>query len=407
MVSVAAAAVPRPPAIIAGISPAATIFPRIDSPCSSPEAAVEHAARSRVNTVAIPYLHEFSVIFPDFGAIDRVRLAGICGVGSSSSTVGAREPVAASADPVPVPAGQGGISGAAAARPRRRFAAPAARRAGRRMLPLPLPPPRLTNTFMTAIADRPTALVASPTEAGLAAEALLRERYHFVPREGAEQIVALGGDGFLLQTMHEMLAAGRLLPVFGMNRGTVGFLMNEWRLDGLEERLNRARAFTVAPLAMEAETVEGKTVRHPAINEVSLLRETRQAAWIEISVNGRVVLGQLICDGVLVATPAGSTAYNLSAQGPILPLGSNLMALTPISPFRPRRWRGALIPDDLTVLLRVLDPMKRPVSAVADQHEVRDVSTVRICIDRSLGITLLFDPEHALDERITLEQFAT
>jgi NAD+ kinase len=259
---------------------------------------------------------------------------------------------------------------------------------------------------MTAIADRPTALVASPTEAGLAAEALLRERYQFVPREEAAQIVALGGDGFLLQTMHEMLAEGRLLPVFGMNRGTVGFLMNEWRLDGLEERLNRARAFTVAPLAMEAETVEGETVRYPAINEVSLLRETRQAAWIEISVNGRVVLGQLICDGVLVATPAGSTAYNLSAQGPILPLGSNLVALTPISPFRPRRWRGALIPDDLTVLLRVLDPMKRPVSAVADQHEVRDVSLVRICIDRSLGITLLFDPEHALDERITLEQFA-
>jgi NAD+ kinase len=259
---------------------------------------------------------------------------------------------------------------------------------------------------MTAVADRPTALVASPTEGALAAEALLRERYDFVPREEAEQIVALGGDGFLLQTMHEMLAAGRLLPVFGMNRGTVGFLMNEWRLDGLEERLNRARAFTVAPLAMEAETVEGKVVRHPAINEVSLLRETRQAAWIEISVNGRLVLGQLICDGVLVATPAGSTAYNLSAQGPILPLGSNLMALTPISPFRPRRWRGALIPDDLTVLLRVLDPMKRPVSAVADQHEVRDVASVRICIDRSLGITLLFDPEHALDERITLEQFA-
>jgi NAD+ kinase len=258
---------------------------------------------------------------------------------------------------------------------------------------------------MTAIADRPTALVASPTEAGLAAEALLRERYHFVPHEEAEQIVALGGDGFLLQTMHEMLAAGRVLPVFGMNRGTVGFLMNEWRLDGLEERLNRAKAFKVAPLAMEAETIEGRVVRHPAINEVSLLRETRQAAWIEISVSGRVVLDQLICDGVLVATPAGSTAYNLSAQGPILPLGSNLMALTPISPFRPRRWRGALIPDELTVLLRVLDPMKRPVSAVADQHEVRDVASVRVCIDRSLELTLLFDAEHALDERITMEQF--
>ena len=258
---------------------------------------------------------------------------------------------------------------------------------------------------MAALADRPIALVASPTEAGLAAEALLRAAYRFVPAEEAELIVALGGDGFLLQTMHEMLAAGRVKPVFGMNRGTVGFLMNEWRIDGLLERLDRARAFSVAPLRMEAETVEGKTVVHPAINEVSLLRETRQAAWVEISVNGRVVLGQLICDGVLVATPAGSTAYNLSANGPILPLGSNLMALTPISPFRPRRWRGALIPDDLTVLLRVLDPMKRPVSAVADQHEVRDVSTVRICIDRSLELTLLFDAEHALDERITMEQF--
>jgi len=258
---------------------------------------------------------------------------------------------------------------------------------------------------MTAIADRPTALVASNTEAALAAEALLRERYPFVPDAEAEQIVALGGDGFLLQTLHEMLASGTVKPVFGMNRGTVGFLMNEWRLDGLEERLNRARAFTVAPLRMEAETVEGRVVVHPAINEVSLLRETRQTAWIEISVGGRVVLGELICDGVLVATPAGSTAYNLSAQGPILPLGSNLMALTPISPFRPRRWRGALIPDELTILLRVLDPTKRPVSAVADQLEVRDVAQVRVCIDRSRALTLLFDAEHALDERITMEQF--
>jgi NAD+ kinase len=156
---------------------------------------------------------------------------------------------------------------------------------------------------------------------------------------------------------------------------------------------------------MEAETVGGRVVSHPAINEVSLLRETRQTAWIEISVAGRVVLPQLICDGVLVATPAGSTAYNLSAQGPILPLGSNLVALTPISPFRPRRWRGALIPDELTILLRVLDPVKRPVSAVADQLEVRDVATVRVCVDRGLALTLLFDAEHALDERITMEQF--
>jgi NAD+ kinase len=258
---------------------------------------------------------------------------------------------------------------------------------------------------MTANADKPTALLASPAEAARAAEAMLRDAYDFVPLEEAEQVIALGGDGFLLQTLHEMLSADRICPIFGMNRGTVGFLMNEWRIDGLRERLNRARAFTVAPLRMEAETVEGEHRSHPAINEVSLLRETRQTAWIEVSVNGRVVLPQLICDGVLVATPAGSTAYNLSAQGPILPLGSNLVALTPISPFRPRRWRGALIPDDLTILLRVLDPVKRPVSAVADQLEVRDVSTVRVCVDRSLELTLLFDAEHALDERITMEQF--
>ena len=259
---------------------------------------------------------------------------------------------------------------------------------------------------MTANADLPTALLASPAEAAQAAEALLRQAYGFVPLEEAEQVIALGGDGFLLQTLHEMLGAGRILPIFGMNRGTVGFLMNEWRLDGLRERVNNAKPFSVAPLRMDARTVAGQEVSNPAINEISLLRETRQTAWIEVSVNKRVVMPELICDGVLVATPAGSTAYNLSAQGPILPLGSRLMALTPISPFRPRRWRGALIPDDLNVSFRVLDPVKRPVSAVADQLEVRDVATVEVCVDRSQALTLLFDPEHALDERIAMEQFA-
>ena len=259
---------------------------------------------------------------------------------------------------------------------------------------------------MTANADRPTALLASMTEAAQSAEALLRERYQFVSLDDAEQIVALGGDGFLLQTLHEMLHRGRLCPVFGMNRGTIGFLMNEWRLEGLRERLNSARLFSVAPLHMEAVTVRGERLQNPAINEVSLLRETRQTAWIEVSINGRVVLPELVCDGVLVATPAGSTAYNLSAQGPILPLGSNLVALTPISPFCPRRWRGALVADDLKILFRVLDPEKRPVSAVADQLEVRDVSTVEVRVDRSQALSLLFDPEHALDERITMEQFA-
>jgi NAD+ kinase len=254
--------------------------------------------------------------------------------------------------------------------------------------------------------ERAMALVASSAEAAQAAEAMLRERYDFVALDEAGLIVALGGDGFLLHTLHEMLGRGRVCPVFGMNRGTVGFLMNEWRIDGLIERLGRAKVFSVAPIEMTATTVSGEQVSHHAINEVSLLRETRQTAWIEVSVNGRVVMPELICDGVLVATPAGSTAYNLSAQGPILPLGSKLMALTPISPFRPRRWRGALIPDDLKISFRVLDPVKRPVSAVADQREVRDVSTVEVCVDRSDVLTLLFDPEHALDERIAMEQFA-
>lgn len=250
------------------------------------------------------------------------------------------------------------------------------------------------------------ALVASPARGARLAETELRKLHAFVPVDEADMVIALGGDGFLLQTLHEMLARGRVLPVFGMNRGTVGFLMNEWRSGGLAERLGQARSFSVAPLRMEARTVAGETMAHHALNEVSLLRETRQTAWVEVSVNGRVVLPQLVCDGVLVATPAGSTAYNLSANGPILPLGSKLMALTPISPFRPRRWRGALIPDELKIGFTVLDPLKRPVSAVADQLEVREVATVEVSIDRDRALTLLFDPEHALDERIAMEQFA-
>jgi len=226
-----------------------------------------------------------------------------------------------------------------------------------------------------------------------------------VPLAKAEQVVALGGDGFLLATLHKMLESGRVCPIFGMNRGTVGFLMNDWNPDGLRKRVNEAKAIAVSPLRMRAITVAGKTIVYPAINEVSLLRQTRQAARIEVSVNGRVVLPELVCDGILVATPAGSTAYNLSAAGPILPLGANLVSLTPISPFRPRRWRGALIPDDLEISLKVIDPKKRPVSAVADQLEVRDVACVEARIDRSQTLSILFDPEHALDERIAMEQF--
>ncbi len=259
---------------------------------------------------------------------------------------------------------------------------------------------------MTRVSDK-MALVASPAKPARVAEKLLRERYEFVAPEEADLIIALGGDGFMLQTLHDMLARRKLCPVFGINRGTVGFLMNEWRMDGLIERIDRAKSFSVAPLEMIAHKTNGETVRHPAINEVSLLRETRQTAWIEVMINGRVVVSQLVCDGVLVATPAGSTAYNYSAHGPILPLNSKLVALTPISPFRPRRWRGALIPDETRIAFRVLDPKKRPVSAVADQHEVRDIDRVEVVIDRSRALTLMFDPEHALDERITMEQFAS
>jgi NAD+ kinase len=250
-------------------------------------------------------------------------------------------------------------------------------------------------------------LVSSHTEVASAAEMLLRQRYEFASAEEAETLVALGGDGFMLHTLHAMLDSGRAVPVFGMNRGTVGFLMNDWRIDCLPERLAGAKAIRVAPLEMKATTVAGDTRVHAAINEVSLLRETRQTAKIEVSVNGRVALPELACDGVLVATPAGSTAYNLSAHGPILPLQAKMLALTPISPFRPRRWSGAILPDDTAVCLRVLEAENRPVSAVADQVEVRDVSKVEVRLDRERSLTLLFDPEHALDERIAMEQFAT
>lgn len=254
--------------------------------------------------------------------------------------------------------------------------------------------------------DRRIALIASPTEIAQEAAEVLRNRYDWTPLENADLVVALGGDGFLLQTLHGMLARHRILPVFGMNLGTVGFLMNEWSPDLLENRIERARGFTVHPLHMEAITVDGEMVESPAINEVSLLRETRQTARLEVTVNDRIVMPDLVCDGVLVATPAGSTAYNLSAQGPILPLDSAMLALTPISPFRPRRWRGAILPERTRISFRVLDPGKRAVSAVADQHEVRDVSTVTVTLDRSSALKLLFDPEHALDDRITMEQFA-
>ena len=258
------------------------------------------------------------------------------------------------------------------------------------------------------LSSRGIGLVSSHTEVAKAAEALLRRKFSFADAEKAEVLVALGGDGFMLHTLHEMLDGNRRqVPVFGMNRGTVGFLMNEWRIDRLPDRIAEAKAIRVAPLEMRATTVGGETFTHAAINEVSLLRETRQTAKIEISVNGRVALPELACDGVIVATPAGSTAYNLSARGPILPFQAKMLALTPISPFRPRRWSGAILPDDTAVCLSILEAQNRPVSAVADQTEVRDVARVEIHLDRDRSLTLLFDPEHALDERIAMEQFAT
>lgn len=255
--------------------------------------------------------------------------------------------------------------------------------------------------------SRRIGLLSSHTEVAKAAEALLRRRYDFAEIDDAETFVALGGDGFMLQTLHHMLEGTCPKPVFGINRGTVGFLMNEWRIDRLAERIAAAKPIRVAPLQMRATTVSGDQFTYAAINEVSLLRETRQTAKIEISVNGRVALPELACDGVLVATPAGSTAYNLSARGPILPLQARMLALTPISPFRPRRWSGAILPDDTAVCFTILEAENRPVSAVADQIEVREVAKVEVRLDRERSLTLMFDPEHALDERIAMEQFAT
>jgi NAD+ kinase len=250
------------------------------------------------------------------------------------------------------------------------------------------------------------ALVASPAEPAQAAARQLENSCHWFPLAEADAVVVLGGDGFMLQTLHQMLDDGRVIPAYGLNLGTVGFLMNRYRQDvKIAERVAKARRIAVSPLKMTAVTQAGDRHSYWAINEVSLLRETRQTAKIEIAVNGKVRIAELACDGVLLATPAGSTAYNLSANGPILPLGSNMLALTPISPFRPRRWRGAILPDKFPVDFRVLNPEKRPVAAVADQKEVRDIAEVRLEIAREHELTLLFDPGHSLDERIVSEQF--
>ncbi len=246
------------------------------------------------------------------------------------------------------------------------------------------------------------ALVASDApEAHEAAEAL-RALYGDVPVGEADVVVALGGDGVMLSALHETMSTGK--PIYGMNRGSVGFLMNEYRSDGLMERLAGAKVETIHPLLATVVNKAGTSRAH-AINEVSLLRQSYQAAKLRIGVDGHVRLDELICDGLLLATPAGSTAYNLSAHGPILPIDAPLLALTPISAFRPRRWRGALLPNHAKVQITVLEADKRPVNAVADHVEFKSVSEVTIEEDRSIASLIMFDHDHSWDERILVEQF--
>ena len=246
-------------------------------------------------------------------------------------------------------------------------------------------------------------VLASPTPLAQESRERLIARYGDASFSTADVVVCLGGDGFMLETLHRTLAAD--VPVYGMNCGSVGFLMNAFQEDDLPERLARSQDVVLHPLRMHAVTRQGVVEEALALNEVSLLRQLRQTAKIRITIDGRVRLEELVCDGVLVATPAGSTAYNLSAHGPIVPLSANLLPLTPISAFRPRRWRGALLPSTTEVLFEILEGEKRPVAAVADFTEVRDVASVAVSEDRSVKTTILFDPEQGLSERIVTEQF--
>jgi NAD+ kinase len=246
------------------------------------------------------------------------------------------------------------------------------------------------------------ALIATESADAQSAVDEFRQRYNPVPIENADVVVAIGGDGTMLTALHAALT--RQLPVYGLNHGSVGFLLNPFNLDGLTDRLLRAQAVSINPLEMIATTADGEIKAH-AINEVALLRETRQASKLRISVDKRERMAELICDGALLATPVGSTAYNLSAQGPIIPLTANMLALTPISAFRPRRWRGALLHSNAHVVFDILEADKRPVSATADFTEVRDVTRVAVRSDNSITLTLLFDPETHLAERVVREQF--
>ena len=254
------------------------------------------------------------------------------------------------------------------------------------------------------VAPGKIAFVSAPTQLAMDCRQRLVERYGDCPITSAGCVVALGGDGFMLETLHTVLGRAST-PVYGMNCGSVGFLMNPLNEDALPGRLIGAQAAVLHPLRMHAVTTGGAVEEALALNEVSLLRQLRQAAKIRISVDGQERLAELICDGILLATPAGSTAYNLSAYGPIVPLSTNLLPLTPISAFRPRRWRGALLPSTAEVMFEVLESDKRPVAAVADFTEVRDVVSVAVSEDRSAEVTVLFDPGQGLSERIIAEQF--
>ncbi|TAL30257.1 MAG: NAD kinase [Alphaproteobacteria bacterium] len=244
---------------------------------------------------------------------------------------------------------------------------------------------------------------AAETTQAQEARKRLTATYGDAPLEEADCIVALGGDGSMLRALHDSIRHKK--PVFGMNRGSVGFLLNEYREKGLTERLDRAQTVKLNPLCMRVTTMTGRMRDALAVNEVSLLRETRQAAKLKVTIDNVVRLEELICDGIIFSTPAGSTAYNLSAHGPIIPLNAGILALTPISAFRPRRWRGALLPQDTVLKITILEAPNRPVSAVADFTEIRDVETVECWLDKSIEISLLFDPEMNLDERMIKEQF--
>lgn len=256
---------------------------------------------------------------------------------------------------------------------------------------------------MNSAAPPRLAFVASDRPEAQCARERLAAAYGEVPESEAEVIVALGGDGTMLETLHRNLERG--VPIYGMNQGSVAFLMNEFAEEGLLQRIAAAERATIHPLSMTAKTSDGATHEALAINEVSLLRQTRQTAKLRIVIDGKTRMEELICDGVLVSTPAGSTAYNLSAHGPIVPLDALVLALTPISAFRPRRWRGALLPHTAKVTFEVLESDKRPVSAVADNFEVREVVSVTVAEDRSRALNLLFDAGRSLEERVLAEQF--